>query len=164
MNILPLYLFLLRWAIALILATLISMPTPSISISISSSPYPPYPNQTTNTSASMSWTWTWTWTTVPIAQLTGDPFCLNHADPDNNVGNHCVCKNGVTIGIIPYNTTRGNISDYQPCAYTMVVVGAGTGAGLPSSSASIVGNVTGSEFSTGGMVMSTAGTTGWGLV
>ncbi|KAK3346142.1 hypothetical protein B0T25DRAFT_571298 [Lasiosphaeria hispida] len=71
----------------------------------------PFANITTFTATS--------WTTVPIAQLTGDPFCINAADPQQGVGNHCVCKNGATLDIIPY-TTGGNVSDYQPCAYTTV--------------------------------------------
>ncbi|KAK0725078.1 hypothetical protein B0H67DRAFT_569524 [Lasiosphaeris hirsuta] len=62
---------------------------------------------------------TTSWTTVPIAQITGDPFCINVADPQQGVGNHCVCKNGATLDIIPY-TSGGNVSDYQPCAYTTV--------------------------------------------
>ncbi|KAK3940871.1 hypothetical protein QBC46DRAFT_449099 [Diplogelasinospora grovesii] len=59
------------------------------------------------------------WTTVPIAQLTTDPFCHNEAAPHEGVGNHCVCKNGATLEIIPF-TSGGNLSDYQPCAYTTV--------------------------------------------
>ncbi|KAK3690115.1 hypothetical protein B0T22DRAFT_188157 [Podospora appendiculata] len=59
------------------------------------------------------------WTTLPVAQLTTDPFCVNEANPDEGVDNHCVCKNGATIAIIPYTAT-GNLSDYQPCAYTTV--------------------------------------------
>ncbi|KAK4186280.1 hypothetical protein QBC35DRAFT_554383 [Podospora australis] len=59
------------------------------------------------------------WTTVPRSQLTGDPFCLNHAAPQQGVNNHCVCKNGATIEIIP--RTKGmNMSNYQPCAYTTI--------------------------------------------
>ncbi|KAK4180952.1 hypothetical protein QBC36DRAFT_2430 [Triangularia setosa] len=59
------------------------------------------------------------WTTVPIANLTTDPFCVNAAAPHEGIGNHCVCQNGETLSIIPY-TTGGNVSDYQPCAYTTV--------------------------------------------
>ncbi|KAK0714219.1 hypothetical protein B0T21DRAFT_386948 [Apiosordaria backusii] len=59
------------------------------------------------------------WTTVPIANLTADPFCVNAAAPHEGIGNHCVCQNGETLSIIPY-TSGGNSSDYQPCAYTTV--------------------------------------------
>jgi hypothetical protein len=45
-------------------------------------------------------------------------FCHNEADPDQGIGNHCVCANGATLGVIPW--TGGNVSDYQPCAYTTV--------------------------------------------
>ena len=48
-----------------------------------------------------------------------DPFCVNEADPQNDIGNHCVCQNGATLDIIPFETGR-NMSDYQPCAYTTV--------------------------------------------
>ncbi|KAK0713958.1 hypothetical protein B0T26DRAFT_678230 [Lasiosphaeria miniovina] len=62
------------------------------------------------------------WTTVPMAQvMTMEPFCVNAADPDQGVGNHCVCKNGATLTPIPYSTGK-NLSDYQPCAYTTVDV------------------------------------------
>ncbi|KAK1774010.1 hypothetical protein QBC45DRAFT_386451 [Copromyces sp. CBS 386.78] len=71
----------------------------------------PFANLTTFTSPK--------WTTVPIASLTGTPFCSNAADPDNGVGNHCVCENGETVGVIPFSK-GGNASDYQPCAYTTV--------------------------------------------
>jgi hypothetical protein len=70
----------------------------------------PFANLTTFTAPS--------WTTLAIAQLTTEPFCENEADPDQGIGNHCVCKNGATIDIIPY--TGHNLSDYQPCAYTTV--------------------------------------------
>ncbi len=80
-----------------------------------SSSAPPFPNSTTSTPADTSPTWI----TVPISQLTGDPFCSNYADPHHGVGNHCVCKNGVTLSIIPF-TSGANYSDYQPCAYTTV--------------------------------------------
>ncbi|KAK4162349.1 hypothetical protein QBC43DRAFT_290960 [Cladorrhinum sp. PSN259] len=59
------------------------------------------------------------WTTLPIASLTGDPFCVNQASPQQGIGNHCVCSNGATLSIIPW-TKGGNVSDYQPCAYTTV--------------------------------------------
>ncbi|KAK3361969.1 hypothetical protein B0T24DRAFT_98912 [Lasiosphaeria ovina] len=60
------------------------------------------------------------WTTVPMAQvMTMEPFCVNAADPDQGIGNHCVCKNGATLTPIPYSTGK-NLSDYQPCAYTTV--------------------------------------------
>ncbi|KAK3386331.1 hypothetical protein B0T20DRAFT_365949 [Sordaria brevicollis] len=71
----------------------------------------PFANLTTFTSPR--------WTTVPIASLTGSPFCSNAADPDVGIGNHCVCKNGQTVGVIPFSK-GGNQSDYQPCAYTTV--------------------------------------------
>lgn len=78
----------------------------------------PFANLTTFTSPR--------WTTLPIASLTGsNPFCVNAADPQNGIGNHCVCQNGETVGVIPWTTqTKGggnaNVSDYQPCAYTTV--------------------------------------------
>ncbi|CAP65248.1 uncharacterized protein PODANS_5_4840 [Podospora anserina S mat+] len=59
------------------------------------------------------------WTTLPIASLTGDPFCINEAAPHEGIGNHCVCQNGETLSVIPF-ATGGNVSDYQPCAYTTV--------------------------------------------
>lgn len=71
----------------------------------------PFANLTTFTSPK--------WTTLPIASLTGNPFCSNAADPDNGIGNHCVCDNGETVGVIPFSK-GGNASDYQPCAYTTV--------------------------------------------
>ncbi|KAK3347728.1 hypothetical protein B0H65DRAFT_570867 [Neurospora tetraspora] len=71
----------------------------------------PFANLTTFTSPK--------WTTVPVASLTGTPFCSNAADPDSGVGNHCVCGNGETVGVIPFSR-GGNASDYQPCAYTTV--------------------------------------------
>ncbi|KAK3496245.1 hypothetical protein B0T13DRAFT_281724 [Neurospora crassa] len=71
----------------------------------------PFVNLTTFTSPK--------WTTVPIASLTGTPFCSNAADPQNGVGNHCVCENGETVGVISFSK-EGNASDYQPCAYTTV--------------------------------------------
>ncbi|KAK3320152.1 hypothetical protein B0T19DRAFT_468367 [Cercophora scortea] len=71
----------------------------------------PFANLSTFTSPS--------WTTLPVAQLTTDPFCVNEASPHEGIDNHCVCKNGATIAIIPY-TAGSNLSDYQPCAYTTV--------------------------------------------
>ncbi|KAK3321973.1 hypothetical protein B0H66DRAFT_589785 [Apodospora peruviana] len=63
------------------------------------------------------------WTTVPVAWM-DDPFCVNEADPRHGVGNHCVCKNGATIDVIPVPSHTGNgsnnWSDYQPCAYSTV--------------------------------------------
>ena len=59
------------------------------------------------------------WTTVPPAQRTGDPFCENEADPDNNIGNFCVCKNGATLENIPHGPKTPQ-PNYQPCAYTTV--------------------------------------------
>ncbi|KAK2067845.1 hypothetical protein P8C59_001551 [Phyllachora maydis] len=68
------------------------------------------------------------WATVPYpALLTRTPFCTNAADPDAGVGNHCVCANGATLDPIPW--TGGNMSTYQPCAYTTVNRPAGYGGG-----------------------------------
>ncbi|KAK3989742.1 hypothetical protein QBC44DRAFT_369802 [Cladorrhinum sp. PSN332] len=77
------------------------------------------------------------WTTVPVASLTGDPFCVNQASPQQTVGNHCVCSNGATLGIIPW-TKGGNVSDYQPCAYTTVNVGVG-GGGVNTTTVVVIG-------------------------
>ncbi|KAK0610582.1 hypothetical protein B0T17DRAFT_544980 [Bombardia bombarda] len=74
----------------------------------------------TRTTTVAAFTTTYTspsWITIPVAQMTSDPFCHNEADPDEGIGNHCVCSNGETVSVIPW-TTGGNISDYQPCAYT----------------------------------------------
>ncbi|KAK0669176.1 hypothetical protein QBC41DRAFT_224567 [Cercophora samala] len=70
------------------------------------------------------------WTTLPIASLTGDPFCVNEAAPHEGIGNHCVCQNGETLSVIPF-TTGGNVSDYQPCAYTTVYPETTTTSTLP---------------------------------
>ncbi|KAK4457156.1 hypothetical protein QBC42DRAFT_279733 [Cladorrhinum samala] len=86
---------------------LISIPFTNLSSFITVTVTPPL-NQTTTI-----------WKTVPIASLTGDPFCVNQASPHQGVGNHCVCSNGATLSIIPWSK-GGNVSDYQPCAYTTV--------------------------------------------
>ncbi|KAK4229200.1 hypothetical protein QBC38DRAFT_118674 [Podospora fimiseda] len=86
-----------------------------------------YPNTTTTVIFTPGPTNTTTiWTTIPIASITGDPFCINQASPQQGIGNHCVCSNGATLNPIPW-TKGGNISDYQPCAYTTVDVGGGRG-------------------------------------
>lgn len=103
--------------------------TTVVSKTVSLNPPPPYSPRTTSSKSSFTFKTTpfanlttFTsprWTTVPVALLTGSPFCSNAADPDAGIGNHCVCKNGQTVGVIPFSK-RGDVSDYQPCAYTTV--------------------------------------------
>ena len=80
----------------------------------------------------MQSTW-WTpdvpgWTTIPMSIFTSDdgkePWCLNHADPDQGIGNFCVCGDDTsytTVANIPWTSTKP-LSDYQPCAWTTVDV------------------------------------------
>ncbi|KAK3387520.1 hypothetical protein B0H63DRAFT_521572 [Podospora didyma] len=68
------------------------------------------------------------WTTVPMAVLRqGNPFCWNQAAPQQGIGNHCVCKNGVTIENIPYTDAHGRtkgVEEYQPlCKFLTWAVG-----------------------------------------
>ena len=92
------------------------------------------------------------WTTLPMAQQTADPLCINEADPDAGIDNHCVCgtEGGDYTTLpniqLPKATVTGadgglvvNASDYNPCGWTMVTV---TGVLAPGG---VVVTVTGGE-------------------
>ena len=88
---------------------------------------PPIPNGTASspkgppsTSSATLITDTVVWSTLPISQLSGDPYCVNAADPDNGIGNHCICKNGVTLSNIPW--TGGANGNWSNCKRFLCLV------------------------------------------